>query len=77
MPLNGVHCKYCKIPMNVDFCRYKNDVCPRMCSFSEMVQLTSFCIYKCMRIINLKDTRACFACTKVIGPKPDLHECSL
>ena len=54
MPLSGVHCKYCKIPMNVDFCRYKYDVCPRMCSFSEMVQFTSFCIYKCMRIINLK-----------------------
>ena len=57
MPLSGVHrngCKYCKIPMNVDFCQYQNDVCPRMCSFSEMVQLTSFCIYKCMRIVNLK-----------------------
>ena len=48
MPLSGVHFKYCKIPMN------KNDVCPRMCGFLEMVQLTSFSIYKCMRIINLK-----------------------
>ena len=33
---------------NIDFCHYRNDVCP------EMIQLTSFCIYKSMRIINSK-----------------------
>ena len=38
------------IPMNVDICWYRNDVCPVICSFSEMVQLTSFCIYESMRI---------------------------
>ena len=36
----------------VDLCRYRNDVCPVMCSFLEMVQLASFCIYKSMRIIS-------------------------
>ena len=54
-----------------------NDVCPVMCSFSEMVQLTSFCIYKSMRIINSKYSCACLVCRKVIGSKPDLPECSL
>ena len=48
-----------------------------MCSFLEMVQLTSFCIYKSMRIINSKYSCACLVWRKVIEPKPDLPECSL
>ena len=65
------------IPMKVDICWYRNNVCPVMCSFSEMVQLTSFCIYRSMRIINSKYLCACLVCRKVIGPNPDLPECSL
>ena len=66
-----------KSQWNIDFCHYRNDVCPVMSSVSEMVQLTSFCIYKSMRIINSKYSCACLVCRKVIGPKPDLPDCSV
>ena len=66
-----------KSRLMVDFCRYRNDACPVMCTFSETVQLTSFCIYKSMCISNSKYSCACLVCRKVIGPKPDLPECSL
>ena len=40
-------------------------------------QLTSFCIYKSMSIINSKCSCSCLVCRKVIGPKPDLPDCLL
>ena len=63
--------------LHLCLCWYRNDICPMMSSFSEMVQLTSFCIYKSMHIINSKYSCACLVCRKVIGPKPDLPDCSL
>ena len=45
-------------------------------NFSEMIQLTIFCIYKCMCIINSKYSCTCLVCRKVIGPKPDPPDCT-
>ena len=50
---NLTHC-YPKVGILTFFPVYRNDVCPVMCSFSEIVQLTSFCIYRSMRINNSK-----------------------
>ena len=58
--------------MNVDFCRFRNDAVP---CCAEIVQLTSFCIYRSMHIINSKYLCACLVCRKVIDlAKPDLPD---
>ena len=63
--------------LHLCLCHYRNGVCPVMSSFPEMIQLTSFRIYKSMCIINSKYSCACLVCRKVIGPKSYLPDCSL
>ena len=42
--------------MNVDFCWYRNDVCPVMCSFSEMVQLTIAFVSTSLCVLVIQST---------------------